>query len=362
MLSGTMSIIAGRSWAERAAGLLLLILPLSHTAALAQPTPDRSLLPFTTTDAIVRRNLITGQLVRTTGVIEDLTGDVVQLRRSGARVERIRLRDITELQFRRSPEYEDGLSQLQRRDYGKALTAFEAARSVEPRGWVICEIRASSARALLGLRRYPDVIQQIEEIVRLDAETRHVVLLPLVWDERLPVEERYQARPDELTAASPLKQLTAASALLQVPEHEARAVDVLTQLRTSGRGFVPELAELQLWRTRLLHSERLRKADTSFWQDRVRDFDGELRGVAEFLLGRGLMTQHDYDGAALSLMWMPLMSPHDPPLAAASLQDATIALQNAGRSSEAARLLAELTAGFPQTSIVRNMQKAGPED
>jgi hypothetical protein len=51
---------------------------------------------------------------------------------------------------------------------------------------------------------------------------------------------------------------------------------------------------------------------------------------------------HDYDLAATSLLWMPLMEPLDPPTTKASLTDAINALNLSGRTVEAARLETEL--------------------
>lgn len=390
MWSGTMSITAAKSSADAAvrccmavlvvvqhrlapAGwwwwwwclLPVLTLRLAEQPAAAQqlPGPEHTLLPFVTTDAVVQRQRVTGQVQRLTGVIENVTGEVVQLRRSSDRLDAIALRDVVELQFQKSPEFDAGLLKLQRQDYAGAVAALRAALQVEPRGWVTAEIRAATARALLGLRQYEDVIREIDSILQQDAQTRHVALLPLVWDERLPASERYAANPADLQATSVTRQLTAAAALLQQPAHEGAAVEVLTRLRTAASPGVQHLAEVQLWRQRLLHPERLRRADVTFWQDRVRDWHGEVRGCGEFVLGRALLQLHDYDGAALSLLWLPGLTPHDPATAASSLRDAAVALQASGRTAAAQQLTEELRQRFPHTSVAAaealGGQKAG---
>jgi hypothetical protein len=54
-----------------------------------------------------------------------------------------------------------------------------------------------------------------------------------------------------------------------------------------------------------------------------------------------LLATHDYDNAATSLLWMPLLEPLDPPTTNASLQDAITALESSGRQSEADKLRRE---------------------
>lgn len=334
------------------AGVLpFLFLP----TGFGQQKEDVSLLPFVTTDVVIRRNRVTGQETRLAGVIEDLTGDVVQLRRSGAgRLDRLRLREVAELQFLKTAEFDDGLRALAAADFAAALTSLDAALGKEQRTWVLREVQASAAQALIGLGRRADAIARIEKIADSDPATRHVALLPLVWDERLPETERLIGRVEDLKSPFPLRQLAAASALLQDPKVEAEAVRVLVGLRTSAQPQVQELAELQLWRIRLLHPEQLRKPDVAFWQTRARDFDRTQRAAAEFLIGRALLLQYDFDAAALSLLWMPTMAAHDPPLAASSLAEAITALEHSGRFAEAAAAKAELLSRFPKSSAAVN--------
>ena len=338
---------------------LFLWIPL--VCQLATPIDrDASLLPFVATDTVLRREGVTGQTQKLTGVIEDLTGDAIQLRRSGGgRVERIRLRDAISLQFLKSADYENGLKQLAAGQWSAARSSLETAAASEPRPWAVREIRASEARALLALGRRNDVLAKIEQLAAEDPDTRHVALLPLVWDERLPATERFDADPADLQSASQLRQLTAASTLLQEAAYESAAVATLNLVRVGGRPRVRDLAEIQLWRVRLLHPATLRKADVALWQRRVEDLERELRGGAEVLLGRALLSQHDYDGAALSLLWMPLMHPADQATAASSLRDAVAALRLAGRHADAMHLETECLRRFPNSGAAGLTDNSG---
>lgn len=338
---------------------------LSPVCSIAQQTDDVSVLPFVATDAVLVRSPVTGHVTRRSGVIENLAGNIVYLRRAGgAKVERIRLRDVHELSFRKSAEYDAGLELLQKRDCEKALSSFQTAESIERRAWVSREIMASSAQALVTLGRRPEAVKRIEKILEDDPATRHVALLPVVWDERLPPSERGAAAPDELKSPSLLQRLTAASVLLQSTEHGAAARETLTELRTCGKTGIQDLAEIQLWRVRLLKPDQLRRTDVTFWQTRAAELDRTMRGAAEFLIGRALMRFYEYDTAAVSLMWMPLMCPDDRVTAAASLRDAAEAMRQSGRAAAAAQVTGELMAWFPETSSAMQVRAdsgdAGP--
>ena len=161
-----------------------LLLCLANTAALLSQPP--SLLPFVTSDAVLQRHPLTGETIRLTGVIEDLTADVVELRRSGSRVERLRLQQVTQIQFIKSPDFDRGLVHLQRNELAPALAAFDQALPAEQRIWVQRELQAAAAEALLGMGRKNEVLQRVQKIVETDPATRHVGLLPLVWDSSLP--------------------------------------------------------------------------------------------------------------------------------------------------------------------------------
>jgi hypothetical protein len=165
--------------------------------------------------------------------------------------------------------------------------------------------------------------------------------LPLVWDERLPVKHRIQLAAADLKSPSEVRRLTAASALLHESSQEATAVAVLKDLEQSATGVLLELVRAQLWRLRLLHPDQLREAEVASWSQSVKQLDRRTRSGPEFIIGRALLATHDYDNAATSLLWMPLLEPLDPPTTNASLEDAIIALEMSGRQSEADKLRRE---------------------
>jgi len=306
-----------------------------------------SQLPIPAADQILFRAATPQRGRSASGIIQQLSGQTVVLRREADKVEVYSLRDVEEIRFRKSAEYEGGLKRLSERDWPGAITKLQAALQTEPREWARREIRASLAFALRCNGQFSQCLAEIEKILEEDPESRHVVELPLVWDERLSAEHRIELPVEDLYSKSVARQLTAASGLLQESQHEVAALAVLSSLRKSSRGSLQTLAAMQLWRVNLLSPEPLDRYRVDELRRDLKRLDRRLRSGPEFLLGRALLLMHDYDNAATSLLWMPLLEPLDPWTTAASLSDAVSALELAGRTTEA-ESLREASVANPQ--------------
>lgn len=275
------------------------------------------------------------------GTIEELAGESVFLRTRGT-LRSVPLRDVRQLRFSRPDGYDEGLLRLAADDWRGAVEHLTAALALESRPWVLREIRAEIASCRRSLAEWELCVREVEEILATDPDSRHVLRLPLVWDERLPVPERYPERPDELTEKSPARRLTAASALLSNPQHAAAAEAALRDLRRNGRGGLVRAAELQLWRVLLAQPQKLRLSDVEQWQERLGEFSRAFRGPGELLSGRAFRLLGDADRAAASLLWMPLAAPLDPATRRAALQEAAEVLEESGRTTDAAVIRARL--------------------
>lgn len=322
---------------------ICILLVMSHYDSLSADETSR--LPLVTDDRVVVRSEGGYRTKTISCVIEDIVGQTIIVRRSGSTVNVIRLQEVVSVQFRKSEEFNEGLKKLRARDWKTALTSLQTAVTTENRNWARREINAHLAQAYRALGEFEGCLATVEKIVQDDPDTRHVVELPLVWDERLPVESRIQLAAADLKSPSEVRRLTAASALLQESSQEAAAVAALKELEKSATGVFLELVRAQLWRLRLLHPEQLREAEVESWSQHVRELDRRTRSGPEFIIGRALLATHDYDNAATSLLWMPLLEPLDPPTTNASLEDAITALELSGRDSEAERLRQEYRLG-----------------
>jgi hypothetical protein len=275
------------------------------------------------------------------GVIEELAGESVFLRTRGT-LRSVPLRDVRQLRFSRPAGYDEGLLRLAADDWRGAVEHLTAALAVESRPWVLREIRAEIASCRRSLAEWELCVREVEEILSTDPDSRHVLCLPLVWDERLPAAERYPGRPEELAEKSAARRLTAASSLLSDPQHAAAAEAALRDLRRNGRGGLVRAAELQLWRMQLAQRDKLRLSDVEQWQERLGEFSRAFRGPGELLSGRAFRLLGDADRAAASLLWMPLAAPLDPATRRAALQEAAEVLEESGRTADAAIVRARL--------------------
>lgn len=300
-----------------------------------------SRLPLVTDDRVVVRSEGGYREKTISCVIEDIAGQNIVVRRSGSTVNVIRLEEVVSVHFRKSEEFNEGLKKLRERDWKTALKSLQTAVTTENRNWARREINAHLAQTYRALGEFEGCLATVEKIVQDDPDTRHVVELPLVWDERLPAENRIRLAGADLKSPSVARRLTAASALLHDSSQETAAIATLKDLEKSATGVLLELVRAQLWRLRLLHPDQLREAEVSSWSQSVRHLDRRTRSGPEFIIGRALLATHDYDNAATSLLWMPLLEPLDPPTTAASLKDAIAALELSGRQAEADKLRRE---------------------
>lgn len=272
------------------------------------------------------------------GVISELAGESVLLRTRGV-LKPIPLRDVRQLRFTHPAGYAEGLKQMQSGDWRAAVVNLTAALAVESRPWVLREIRAELAACHRNVGDWEAGIREVEEILATDPDSRHVLVLPLVWDERLPADKRCPGDASQLQSPAVARRLTAASALLFDTQHGAAAAATLLNLRKNGRGGTVRMAELQLWRLTIAERETLRVSDVERLQERILEFSRAMRGPGEFLCGRAWRQLGDADRAAASLLWMPLAAPLDPATCTAALQEAAAVLQESGRPEAARRIL-----------------------
>ncbi len=318
---------------------------------------SRPVLPFAGTDAVSILNE-NGTTDRLTGTIENIAGDTLRIRRSGrGNLQVLHMSDVAELSFHKSAAWDSGLRLWQTGELKKAFAALSQALRQEDRDWAWCELQATIAKLLVRMGNRDAAVDRIERILQKDDQSRHVCLLPLVWDESFPADERVTAAPEDLGNPLPARRLVAASALLHDTAHRPAATAVLQRIRQQqGLNRLGELAAAQLWRLPMLDKPDDRNALAQVWSDQVREMPVECRNGPQYVVAKILRQQHRYDKAALGFLWTSLMSPLDDALAAKSLVAAIDCLEQAGRPNEARVMSAELNVRFPKASATREFQ------
>lgn len=280
--------------------------------------------------------------------IEDIRGEALTIRRSATgTIQVLRLSNVQNLQFSRGPNWDQALQHLEVANHQRAIEYFDKALRKENRRWARNELLASISRTCISIGRYDDAIDRIERIVEDDPRTRHVSLLPLVWDSTLPEQQRATFIENDLSATSEIRRLIACSAGLGRLENPSGIESSLNALRRrSKHPRLAELAEAQLWRMYIVDAKR----DIPNLQHRremIQQMPVEARAGPLYVLGQLQERKHEYDEAAISFLWGPLVKSADRALAEASMRHAAACLDQSSRIVEAATVRSELSRRFP---------------
>jgi tetratricopeptide (TPR) repeat protein len=230
----------------------------------------------------------------------------------------------------------------------EAIRELETAVKKESRTWVRREILAAIVKC--GLRRGDYVLagSRFLALVKNDPTTRHFRTIPLVWaPETIPRDARAEARV-WLNGQVEAGRLIGASLLYDDAESGLEARGVLKTLASSTDARVRSLAQMQAWRAEVFGGNP-GKLQAAQWQRRIDELPEDLRAGPSYLLGRAYAMRHDYELAAATLLWLPLMDDHDFRLAARACLEAGAALEKIGQHAEARTLFQEVTDRFADT-------------
>lgn len=292
-----------------------------------------------------------GRTKQLTGTIEDIAGETLTLRRGEAgQVQFLRMSDVVELRFLRSRQWDDGLLARSEGEFRTAVRLFDAALSEESRPWAWIELQSLIAQSLVQSGDRRAALNRLAQIERRDKRSRHFCYVPLVWDARLPKEQKLNMNSAELRDESAVVRLAAASSLLHEPLYQNSAINVLQRLQRTGSGIISELARTQLWRLALIDSpEKITLQKT--WLSMVRTLPVECRHGPQYIIGRCHQKQHDHAASVAPLLWCAFMSPTDQSLGAIALAEAIRSHQISGTSREADILIAEFFQTYHKNSF-----------
>ena len=295
------------------------------------------------------------------GYVVDYTGTEVSIRTdAGEPARAFPSAEVIEIQTAHVEAHTQGLKLLAEGQVDEAIREFDIALKKESRTWVRREILASIVQS--GMRRGDYVLagSRFLALVKSDPTTRHFRTIPLVWaPETISRESLAEAR-SWIQGSVEAVRLIGASLLYDDAESGPEARAVLKKLASSTDSRIRTLAQMQGWRAEVFGGNP-GKLQTAQWQRRIDELPEDLRAGPTYLLGRAYAMRHDYELAAATLLWLPLIDDHDFRLAARACLEAAAALEKIGQRAEARTLLQEVTERFAATPFAdeaRAMLKA----
>ena len=205
-------------------------------------------------------------------------------------------------------------------------------------------------RCRLWNGEYIEALSRFLPIVQSDPETFHYGLVPLNWTVDAPAEKiKLEAIQWMAKSASPLSRLIGASWLLTDDELAGDAEKTLKRLAREPDVSVQRLAQMQLWRLKLLGEGFVEPDEIQQWMKFVEDLPTELRGGAHFVIGQAWQKRQEYEQAARAYLWLPLVFDSDRWLSSRACYEAAESLLLAGDRLQATNLYSEVVFRYGDT-------------
>ena len=277
------------------------------------------------------------------GQIVDYTGTELRLKTAAGREEPIPAARVLDV---KTDWVADHLRAGELRKSGQlaeAIRAYQQAKEREPRAWARRQIMADLTTCYAESGRFDLAGDEFLAIVASDPSTRHLAVMPLAW-RPFPPDAALESRAAAWLASgakSPAARVLGASWLLPT-KRRAEAIDALEQLaaaRGAGDGRLASLADVQLWRTKLVTA---RPDDVARWKAAVAQMPAEIQGCSWFVVGEALARQGQAEGAALAYLQVPLVHGQQRVMAADALVAAGKQLESLKRPQQAAGLYREV--------------------
>jgi tetratricopeptide (TPR) repeat protein len=288
----------------------------------------------------------TGNTAVAKGTVIEYSNPYLVLRTEGGSEQKIPADRVLEIVTRRSAEQQAGDAARERGDFSQAVQHYLAALRVESRDWVRREILAACVRAFLNGGQPERACQAFLELTRQDPQTPYFSQIPLRWTPYQPSSSlQQQAQAWLKDEGRSIAVLLGASWLLSTGER-AEAIDALERLSLGPDPRVVQLAQAQLWRTRVMAGAGSQVASLRKLIERM---PASLRGGPYYVLGRVLAAQSQGEAAALAFLRVPILYSGDRQLAASALLSAGRELERIGRMQEAATLYREAAEDYADT-------------
>lgn len=320
----------------RAAAVVAVLVILPGLASAQSEFKDQVTLQGSTTSSRVTMQC----------EVTDYTGEAIFLRTAVSKTaRRFPASQVISVKTPRMATHERGREHLKKGEFPQAEESLTQALTDEARRWVRREIRADLVRCSLRQSRYATAGLQFHRLYVADPTTRHIRLMPLVWDEvRIDDETR-------ITAASWLKEksgvmrLIGASLLLTDSQYGEPAADALRTLAQEPGRRLRLLAGWQEWRIKQ-QSNDVTDLEIARRETLVEELEKELRPGPWYLIGQAHLIRQEYDLASAAFLRLPLSYDSDHPMTPRAMFNAARALEQIGFRRQAARLDQEVMSRY----------------
>lgn len=352
-MANNRSAIRHRASSRRAAVALrvtgaLLLLAATSARAAAESGPDKVVLR---PEGGSGRMILNGQILK-------YDGDVLRIRLNvGDRIQEFASSRVLRVETPQTEAHVRGLLRYRNERIDAAIKSLEEALDVESRPWVRRDIWALLVRCALRRGDSVSAGSWFLEMIGSDRSPRHFHVIPLVWRPPEDDAELKRTARDWMADSSEVAQLLGAAALLHDAQQGEDARGLLEDLAVSADVRVRLLARAQLWRLQL-GERRLSSGELEFWRARIEEMPEPLRGGPYYLLGKAYLQRQDYERAAATLLWVPLVYDHDHQLAGRACLQAADALRRIGQKDEAATLYREIAQRFAETPFAPRAKAA----
>jgi tetratricopeptide (TPR) repeat protein len=308
-----------------------------------------SISPAFAEDRVLVRTSSGTSKVAIRGLILDYTGERLTIRtQQGSAVGEYTPDQLIEVQTDYIPPHISGIEALAAGHPADARTHFQAALKAETRTWVRREILSQIVKTWLYEGDYIAAAEAFSPIYVSDKTTFHLAHLPLVWSAELVSESARSTAINWLGDQDLVKNLVAASMLLDDERFTMKARLAFAEQARGGPIPLRYLAQAQQWRYRLA-SPDLTPTEVARWERTIDDWPESIRGPAQYLLGLGFARFDQPTRAATAWLWVPLVFPDDRHLAALASLEAAEALTSAGDNQLALEIYQETITRFPGT-------------
>ena len=293
--------------------------------------------------------------VRRTGQIIEYTGDELKLRTPLGRDEIIPTPRIVEIQTEWTTAHAEGRAARLAGKLTEAITAFQRAKSDEPRLWAQRQIAAELAGTLLEAGQVGRAGEQFLAIVAADPATVHYDQVPISW-QGVTLDAASETRASAWLAddKSPAARLLGASWLVG-SSRQAEVEAALKALAESRDRRLAALARVQLWRVRLPTAST---GDLEQWSRELAELPRELQAAGWYVVGDGYARHDEPERAAIAYLKPPLVFREQRALAADGLLAAAGQLAKLGRTEQAAGRYREIVRDFGHLPVAEEARQA----